>query len=411
MPSASAVNGLGEYPEWTISGATGSVSVPTVPGFPTAAIATDNDVDIEDGDDEFLNGTTPFGAYFGSSENKRFLNLDSDGEGTYVTTFTFEHAAPANGWGFTLADTDVDQVTIEATDAAGTPLDVSSWFRSVFNFCNGAPLPPDCGSVRTDLPTWVSPTLTGPDEPTQGASGWFIPTANVKTLKLSFSGISEDPGSYRFWMAVNPAPTATTHAATAISEGKASVSGTVNVHGTNSSALSIKYAKDHATIAAGGGTAATISPTSATGLSDTLVSAHLKNLTPNTTYYYRTSVTTTQGSAHGAIESFTTLPSALTIASGKVKGKGTKKTVRLHGHAKKKSGKVRIYRAKTKHGLAQLVATVNAKDYRWAKTVSLGGHSKAFFCAREGSAVTDPIRVPAKVQAATTRGDVVRFRC
>lgn len=96
---------------------------------------------------------------------------------------------------------------------------------------------------------------------------------------------------------------------------------------------------------------------------------------------------------------------------GKVKGSGSHKHVNLGGNTRKKSVTVYVYRAKTRHGLARLVAVTKSKSKAWkTKNVSLGGASSAYFCARVASHVTPAIKVPASsTRTAATRGDY--FRC
>ncbi len=102
------------------------------------------------------------------------------------------------------------------------------------------------------------------------------------------------------------APVVTTGTATSVGETSATLHATVNANGGTTSALTIKYSTSSAAIDAGNGTAADVSPTSATGTSDTAITASVTGLSPTTTYYYRASATNAAATADGATGSFTT---------------------------------------------------------------------------------------------------------
>jgi sugar lactone lactonase YvrE len=102
------------------------------------------------------------------------------------------------------------------------------------------------------------------------------------------------------------APTVITTGATNVTATTATLSGTVNANGGATSALTIKYSTSQATVNAGNGTSATVSPTSATGNTVTAVSAAITGLTASTTYYYRVSATNTAGTTNATTLSFTT---------------------------------------------------------------------------------------------------------
>jgi hypothetical protein len=102
------------------------------------------------------------------------------------------------------------------------------------------------------------------------------------------------------------APSVTTVAASSVGNSSATIEAAVNAQGLDTSALSLKYATDEATVAAGEGTAASVSPAQVTGSSDTTVTADVSGLSPGTTYYYRASATNSDGTTHGSTLSFTT---------------------------------------------------------------------------------------------------------
>jgi phosphodiesterase/alkaline phosphatase D-like protein len=111
------------------------------------------------------------------------------------------------------------------------------------------------------------------------------------------------------------APTVTTSAATTVSGTGATLNGSVNANGADTSALTIKYSTDQATVDAGGGTSVTVTPTQATGSSATSVSASVTGLTPSTTYYFRVAATNSVGTTNGATLSFSTSGPTVTTST------------------------------------------------------------------------------------------------
>ncbi|MFA7266458.1 MAG: fibronectin type III domain-containing protein [Candidatus Nanopelagicales bacterium] len=126
----------------------------------------------------------------------------------------------------------------------------------------------------------------------------------------------------------------------------------------------------------------------------------ISGLTAGKTYTFTAqSITGSDTTAASEPSSPLTLAAAtspiVTIKSGKVTGKGKKKKVNLSGATRKSSKTVYVYRATSKNKPAVLVAVRKSKSGKWgAKKVSLGRRQSAFFCARVGSYVSDPIRVP-----------------
>lgn len=145
-PAAHAADPVGTYATWSFSStSSGSISVNPDPAWPTATVAvgTNGSGSAPTGTTTFLNAQSPMGQVFGSSENKTYASLVTSGSGaTAITTVTFSAPTPASGWAFTVGEVDVEDVTIAATDATGSALDVSGWFAGTFNFCNtGSPKP------------------------------------------------------------------------------------------------------------------------------------------------------------------------------------------------------------------------------------------------------------------------------
>ncbi|MFM9373714.1 carboxypeptidase-like regulatory domain-containing protein [Streptomyces sp. Da 82-17] len=199
-----------EYAGYTLDGAppasTGTVDVAAT-GGPQATFTTNSTRPrISAGTSAFLNASTPFGAAFGSSQGKPYLNLaTAEGRTPSTTTFTFDQPPTAGSWGLALGDIDADDVRITATGADGEPLTAEELgFQGTFNYCASSPRPSGCtgGGPFVDEPAWdaASATLRGSGRDTYGASAWLRPTAEVRTLTLTFSVRTGIP-SYQAWFA------------------------------------------------------------------------------------------------------------------------------------------------------------------------------------------------------------------
>jgi hypothetical protein len=81
-------------------------------------------------------------------------------------------------------------------------------FEGGFNFCTGKPLPSTCkGMTGTDRPSWDSSTgtLRGNVADTDGASGWFRPSATLTRLVLTATLNSGIP-AFQLWIAAEDRP-------------------------------------------------------------------------------------------------------------------------------------------------------------------------------------------------------------
>ena len=194
----------------------GSTTVPSASyvytedsGNSSVEIATVNDKDM------WVPAGSPMGAVFGANgpsdiENLLDYNANELSEATLVITFDAE--VPANELGLVIMDidsentglaADADRFTVEATNAAGTPLTSSELNGGAFNFCNVpvAEMPGDCGGTAyTGVPTVTEPTATSVffegsllNASDDGDSGWVNPTAAVKTMTVTW--LSQDGGS------------------------------------------------------------------------------------------------------------------------------------------------------------------------------------------------------------------------
>ena len=127
-------------------------------------------------------------------------------------------------------------------------------------------------------------------------------------------------------MTSGPVPVSvTTEPATGIGATTATLKATVNVNadGESTQTLGIRYSTVQAEVSGGGGVAATVVPSQASGDTDTAVQATVTGLSPATTYYYRASAGNERGDVDGAVLSFTTdvaAPSVVTLSATDISG-------------------------------------------------------------------------------------------
>jgi outer membrane protein OmpA-like peptidoglycan-associated protein len=192
-PPALAANGTGTYAAWSGVGSA-TASFPNV-GFPGVTAAPTVPATISIASSDTLTGSTPFGQRFGTSRGKQYLSIS----GLNVVELTFAAPAPTGRWAFTLGDVDVEDVTISATAADGSPLTGAQLgWQGSFNYASG----------QTDVPTWDATTLIlagSKNGDTTGASGWFAPTADIRSLTLTQS--STGAATYQLWIATDDIPT------------------------------------------------------------------------------------------------------------------------------------------------------------------------------------------------------------
>jgi hypothetical protein len=190
--------------------ASGQVTVPAA-GFPAAHISTDStNPTSPSGASAFLNSSTPFGQAFGSSQGEPYALLHlATGRKPSTTVITFDSSPAAGTWGFALGDVDAENVQVQAYGPGDTPLPVSDLgFEGTFNFCTGKPLPSTCkGMTGTDRPNWDASTgtLRGNVADTDGASGWFRPSASITKLVLTATLNSGIP-AFQLWIAAEDRP-------------------------------------------------------------------------------------------------------------------------------------------------------------------------------------------------------------
>jgi gliding motility-associated-like protein len=104
-----------------------------------------------------------------------------------------------------------------------------------------------------------------------------------------------------------PAPSVITLPATQIALTTATINGSVNANGSQTSQITLKYSTIRSEVDAGNGLTPLVIPSYISGNATTPISAKLSGLLPNTTYFYRAAATTPGGFRTGVTLSFTTL--------------------------------------------------------------------------------------------------------
>ena len=258
--TAHAAGGSGVYAEWTQAGTSGTLVLPSA-GFATPAATWSTNggsLGISTGSTIWLGPTTPFGAQYGSSQNKPYLSVGlSAGSNPSVTTYTFTRPTPVGTWSFAFGDIDADFVTLSATDANGNAVTTfSGWYQGGFNYCDVSPKPSGCpAGTHTDVPTWCddTATLVGSGSDTSGAAGWFTPTVSLSSLTFTFDRFTGFP-TFQTWFAGDGAatPTATTSPATLIGTTSATFNATVNANYTPST-VAFRYGLTESEVTGGQG--------------------------------------------------------------------------------------------------------------------------------------------------------------
>ena len=218
LPSISqAVSGTGVYGVWTASGGIGEVTFPNTV-FPSASF-TSVDSTQTVAKSQTLIASSPFGLQYGTSRGSTYLlTAVASGQTTGSVTLTFDSAPIAGTWGMALGDVDAENVTVTAKDSAGRRLNMNEFYIESFNTTTG----------QTDMPTWDpnTETLMGSGVDTQGASAWFTPSGDVKSITLTQRKLSGFP-QYALWIATDleqPAPVASATSSSAVPSASVSAS-------------------------------------------------------------------------------------------------------------------------------------------------------------------------------------------
>lgn len=201
MPVGSVQAAGSEYATWTITGAAPAWGGTVNAGIlPEGTLTSDSSL-FQTATSATLTTATPFGARFGSSSGKQYLRFGyAGGSGAPVTpsttTITFPALTPAPpaGWGFALGDIDAEAITIAATGPGGELTAAQLGWQGAFNYTSGG----------TDKPVWnpVTRTLSGNGIGTDGASGWFMPSAPITSLTITFTALSGFPNA-QMWLAAD----------------------------------------------------------------------------------------------------------------------------------------------------------------------------------------------------------------
>ncbi len=134
-------------------------------------------------------------------------------------------------------------------------------------------------------------------------SGLTPGTTYYFRVNASNTGGSANGSILSFATPSSPPPTVTTEPATSVTTTTATINGTGTSNGATST---VTFTWGLSSTLASGNTTVTISPTLASNASGSAVSSALTGLTAGTTYYFRTTITNTNGTANGIIRSFTT---------------------------------------------------------------------------------------------------------
>lgn len=213
VPAAHAASGSGTYAAWadqstspdSFAGTFPSTSFPSIlaQAQPISGSVT-AEATIATASSTTLTGATPFGTRFGTSSGEQYLSLGGANVKDEIAevVMTFATPAPAGRWGFTLGDVDAEEITVSATRSDGSALTGAEiGWQGNFNYAD----------PTGDTPTWDPDTrvLAGNATDTSGASAWFVPTVDVKTLTLREKDLVGIP-RYQLWIATDdtePTPT------------------------------------------------------------------------------------------------------------------------------------------------------------------------------------------------------------
>lgn len=200
VSSANAATTGAAYVGWSVSGTTGTVTMPT--GYPKATWATtpsSQSISVYGGAGTVPNGSTPWGAVFGSASNKQYgaLQLPMSGVvggSTASVTFTFATPMPAGSFGINLGDVDAENVTVTAAGPNGALTGVELGSQGAYNYAGQSDVP----TVSTAANSIV---VTGNANDTNGAAAWLKPTVAVSTLTFTSTNNVAGSPAFQMWFA------------------------------------------------------------------------------------------------------------------------------------------------------------------------------------------------------------------
>jgi len=262
----------------------------------------------------------------------------------------------------------------------------SSTFASGNTTINATPT-----SLSGNSSTSVSASLSGL---TGGVTYYF---------KISATNIAGTTTSATESFTTTPAPTATTDAATSIASTSATLNGTVNARGNNTTALNFTIST--VSDLSSGVTTVSTTPSQATGSGNTSVSATITGLTTGTTYYYRVNVSNINGSNSGAILSFT--PSAapsVTTGSASVSGVNATLSGTVNPNGSTTTSLRFIYGTSATLTSDTATATVSPSAYSGASN-----NSFSYSLSGLNAATTYYYRAVATNSIGTTQGSILSF--
>lgn len=207
----------GGYVIWSKAGSTtgtgafsfGSGRVAVLPGF--AWNVSGKPLSVRVGTDEPFSGGNSMKGFYGQADDATNLNIRVQANDAQrgasiphsaVLTIVFDAATPASGWGFSVIDLDVDQVTISATDASGAQVpktSIARWFIQKFDANpsqDGVNIPAwdrvEAAVVGSESSsTRVRSTVEGNLPDSEAGSAWFQPNISLKTLTLEYESLQE----------------------------------------------------------------------------------------------------------------------------------------------------------------------------------------------------------------------------
>ena len=217
----------------------------------------------------------------------------------------------------------VDSATLNgAVNPHGVSADVTFEYGTDTSY--GTTVTADQSPVSGDLAYAVSKSISG-------LSGGI--TYHYRVVAVSTGGTTYGSDS-TFTLTVSP-PTAVTDAATAVGSVTATLNGTVNANGTETT-VTFEYGLNTLY-----GRTVTAAESPLTGSTDSAVSKIVDDVLPNTTYHYRVVAVNAGGTTYGADMTFTTLPDPPTAVTGSASAIGTT-TATLNGTVNANDGSTTV---------------------------------------------------------------------